>query len=233
VGGLRQASLRGPAHVLEYLGRYTHRVAISNQRLLASMMAKSPSPGPTTATPPQGDDRAGQEFIRLFLQHACPLLPAHSLLRLPGQLSSRRSARTLSKPAGHPLWICCLDLPTTLIFAQLRLCPSADRTMVQLQVLFPCHAPYQCRWIPHEDAPSELATLERCGSGRVPQRCPRIAWPVRCARRIAPILRPPVTISTLATSCCCQATPRSVLRTKPHPPGTRTNPLKSRPHVAV
>jgi len=34
VGGLRQAAVRGPQQVLEYLGRYTHRVAISNNRLL-------------------------------------------------------------------------------------------------------------------------------------------------------------------------------------------------------
>jgi len=30
----------GPQHVLEYLGRYTHRVAISNQRLLAMQDAE-------------------------------------------------------------------------------------------------------------------------------------------------------------------------------------------------
>ena len=35
VGGLRQAALRRPRQVYRYLGRYTHRVAISNQRLVA------------------------------------------------------------------------------------------------------------------------------------------------------------------------------------------------------
>ena len=39
----------GPAAVLAYLSRYTHRVAISNQRLLASTNAASPSAGRITA----------------------------------------------------------------------------------------------------------------------------------------------------------------------------------------
>ena len=34
LGGLRRASFGGPAQVLKYLARYTHRVAISNARLL-------------------------------------------------------------------------------------------------------------------------------------------------------------------------------------------------------
>jgi len=42
----------GPEHVLRYLGAYTHRVAISNSRLVALSMATSPSAGaiPPTAT---------------------------------------------------------------------------------------------------------------------------------------------------------------------------------------
>jgi hypothetical protein len=36
VGSLRQRPFAGPAQVLDYVGRYTHRVAISNNRL-ASM----------------------------------------------------------------------------------------------------------------------------------------------------------------------------------------------------
>src|SRR5450631_2122529 len=34
-GGLCEAALRGPAQVLDYVGRYTHRVAISNNRLVS------------------------------------------------------------------------------------------------------------------------------------------------------------------------------------------------------
>ena len=35
MGGLREGALRPPQHVLPYLARSTHRVAIANQRLLA------------------------------------------------------------------------------------------------------------------------------------------------------------------------------------------------------
>jgi hypothetical protein len=66
----------GPVHVLEYLGRYTHRVAISNQRLLAV--------DPETVTFQWKDYRAhgepksrrmtlaADEFIRRFLIHTLP-----------------------------------------------------------------------------------------------------------------------------------------------------------------
>ena len=40
----------GPEEVLRYLARYTHRVAISNRRLIASMTTASPSSGRTTAS---------------------------------------------------------------------------------------------------------------------------------------------------------------------------------------
>ena len=40
----------GPEHVLHYLARYTHRVAISNHRLVASRRNASPSAGRTTLT---------------------------------------------------------------------------------------------------------------------------------------------------------------------------------------
>jgi len=35
LGGLLKTSLRGPEYVRQYLGRYTHRVAISNHRLVS------------------------------------------------------------------------------------------------------------------------------------------------------------------------------------------------------
>jgi len=36
VGGLLQGAFAGPKQVLRYLSRYTHRVAISNRRLIAA-----------------------------------------------------------------------------------------------------------------------------------------------------------------------------------------------------
>jgi hypothetical protein len=35
MGGLRQAAFAGPTQILDYLGHYTHRVAIANHRLLS------------------------------------------------------------------------------------------------------------------------------------------------------------------------------------------------------
>ena len=64
----------GPQQVLEYLGRYTHRVAISNNRII------SISDGKVTFTyrDRQGDDEIrkmtldADEFIRRFLLHVLP-----------------------------------------------------------------------------------------------------------------------------------------------------------------
>jgi len=69
-----QPPFGGPQHVIEYLGRYTHRVAISNRRLLAmdngqvSFAWKDYRDG--------GNNKvmtvSAEEFIRRFLQHALP-----------------------------------------------------------------------------------------------------------------------------------------------------------------
>jgi hypothetical protein len=80
----------GPKAVLAYLSRYTHRVAISNSRLIAVEQGnvtfkvkdyRIEGPGRyTTMTLDAG------EFIRRFLLHVLPpWLPPHPPLRLPGQ----------------------------------------------------------------------------------------------------------------------------------------------------
>jgi len=55
VGGLLQASLRRTEYVLKYLARYTHRVAISNGRLLGldngQLRSAGETPDITTAGP--------------------------------------------------------------------------------------------------------------------------------------------------------------------------------------
>lgn len=65
--------LGGAAQVLEYLGRYTHRTAISNERI------RSISEGEVSFTV-RADDKGGKrrmrlpgtEFVRRFLLHALP-----------------------------------------------------------------------------------------------------------------------------------------------------------------
>ncbi len=61
-------SFAGPQHVYQYLGRYTHRVGLSNQRMVAM-----DDRGVTFRT--RGDKTctlAPTEFIRRFLMHALP-----------------------------------------------------------------------------------------------------------------------------------------------------------------
>ena len=45
-----RAAFGGPAQVLAYLGRYTHRVAIANSRLVSLTDMPSPSAGRIIAT---------------------------------------------------------------------------------------------------------------------------------------------------------------------------------------
>ena len=87
----------GPAQVLDYLGRYTHRVAISNHRLVQLQDGK--------VTFRWKDYRHGDqlrlmtldahEFIRRFLLHVLP--PGFTRLRHYGLLGSRNRAQKLSK----------------------------------------------------------------------------------------------------------------------------------------
>ena len=64
----------GPEHVLHYLARYTHRVAISNHRLLSvsdskvSFRWKDYAHGSKQRTM----TLSPEEFLRRFLQHVLP-----------------------------------------------------------------------------------------------------------------------------------------------------------------
>jgi hypothetical protein len=135
----------GPAHVLEYLGRYTHRVAISNQRL-----GKLEDGQVSFDWKDYRDQQMkvmtvpAEEFIRLFLQHALPtgfqriryygfLANCHRAVKL--ELCRKLLATPYSDLLPQPT-----DYPN--FRARLHLCPKCHiGTMVQLQVLFPCYGP--------------------------------------------------------------------------------------------
>jgi hypothetical protein len=135
----------GPAHVLEYLGRYTHRVAISNQRLLTLQDGQvsfqwtdyRDSLRKVMTVP-------AEEFIRLFLQHSLP--SGFQRIRYYGFLANCHRAKQLAL-CRSLLAAPCSDLlprPTDYrdLCARVRLCPKCKiGTMVQLQVLFPCYGP--------------------------------------------------------------------------------------------
>jgi hypothetical protein len=94
-----QPPFGGPEQVVEYLSRYTHRVALSNQRLLAL--------DDTSVTFQYKDYRsaepqrwrpmtlAGEEFIRRFLLHVLPA--GFQRIRYYGLLANRHRARHLAQ----------------------------------------------------------------------------------------------------------------------------------------
>ena len=98
----------GPKEVLRYLARYTHRVAISNQRLIAS-----DENGVTFKWKDyriEGPERyktmtlATDEFIRRFLIHVLPEgLPSHSALWAARQRQPSCKHCARSPAAGLPL----------------------------------------------------------------------------------------------------------------------------------
>jgi hypothetical protein len=88
----------GAEHVFSYLGRYTHRVAISNQRLIAvddrGVTFRTRGEGTATLAP--------QEFIRRFLLHVLPrgfVKIRHFGLLAPANVNTKlAAARRLLEP---------------------------------------------------------------------------------------------------------------------------------------
>lgn len=133
----------GPARVLEYLGRYTHRVAIGNQRILALQDGQV-----SFAWTDYRDSLRkvmtvpAEEFIRLFLQHALP--SGFQRIRCYGFLANCHRAIRLELCRSLLATPCSDLLPRPTDYhefcARLRLCPRCRiGTMVQIQVLFPCY----------------------------------------------------------------------------------------------
>lgn len=97
-----KAPFGGATHVFNYLGRYTHRVGISNQRLI-----RMDERGVTFSTKGRTTDTlAGEEFLRRFLLHVLPkgfVKIRHFGLYAPGNVNHRlQTARRLIAPATRP-----------------------------------------------------------------------------------------------------------------------------------
>jgi len=123
----------GPQHVLEYLGRYTHRVAISNRRLLTLQHGQVSFAWKDYRD--AGKDKvmtlAAEDFIRRFLQHALP--PGFQRIRYYGFLANCHRARKLefcrqllAQPysALLPSLTACGDFLQSLTSRDLRRCPN-------------------------------------------------------------------------------------------------------------
>jgi hypothetical protein len=88
----------GPQQALEYLGRYTHRVAISNERLLAVQSGKVTFQWKDYRHKNKQKSRvmtlAAEEFIRRFLLHTLP--PGFQRIRHFGLLANRHREQRLT-----------------------------------------------------------------------------------------------------------------------------------------
>lgn len=137
----------GPEQVLAYLGRYTHRVAISNHRLLALQdgnvtfswkdYARGNQQRPMTLP--------ADEFIRRFLLHVLP--PGFQRLRQFGLLANRQRRhklaicrKLLGDAAGHtvfhqPLPRDYQSLYETLTGQSLKQCPACRAGTMKLTEL--------------------------------------------------------------------------------------------------
>jgi len=115
----------GPDYVLQYLGRYTHRVAISNHRLVSSADGQVTFRWRDSAdhNQPKLMTLSLDEFLRRFLLHLLPkgfvrirhfgllanrrrstLLPL--CLAALGTVSSQIEAATSLAQKSDPLWLC-------------------------------------------------------------------------------------------------------------------------------
>ncbi len=141
----------GPRHVIEYLGRYTHRVAISNPRLLELQDGQVSFRWKDYRHPqrPKVMTVSAEEFIRRFLLHALP--PGFQRIRYYGFLANCHRAAKLDfcrKSLATP-YSELLPCPTGTreIYALVtgrnpRRCPKCGAgIMIQIEILFPCHGP--------------------------------------------------------------------------------------------
>lgn len=145
-----KAPFGGPQQVLQYLGRYTHRVAISNRRLLALQDGQ--------VTFAWKDYRDGQqkemtvsadEFIRRFLVHSLP--PGFQRIRYYGFLANCHRAATLelcrrclAAPASDllPRPADYRDFYLALTGRDPRRCPQCGiGILIRLGLIGPTHAP--------------------------------------------------------------------------------------------
>ncbi len=138
-GGVQQA--------LEYLGRYTHRVALSNERLLAVKDGEVTFQWKDYRHKHKPNSRFmtldSEEFIRRFLIHTLP--PGFQRIRHLGFLANRHRneklelcRKLLSSPAAEllPDSILCLALPHAVTIRPPALCPRCKTgVLLRLGVL--------------------------------------------------------------------------------------------------
>jgi hypothetical protein len=140
-----EAPFSSAGHLFEYLGRYTHRVAISNERILAvddDGVRFRTRDGQTITLPPL-------EFLRRFLLHVLPKgfvkIRHYGLLAAGNATTQLERARTLLQPGASPEMPAprgsgALDWLTHLLQltgVDLTLCPQCSQGRMIRQPLRP------------------------------------------------------------------------------------------------
>jgi hypothetical protein len=145
-----KAPLGGPVQVLEYLSRYTHRTAISNERIRSITSAQVEF---KVRANDQGAKRlerlAGEEFVRRFLLHILPTglkrirhygVLASSCKAV--QLTAARQSLQMPQPNVRAME-CAHDFLARVAKIDVRLCPccKAGRMRVTQVLLGPLRLP--------------------------------------------------------------------------------------------
>ena len=146
--------LGGPAEVLEYLSRYTHRTAVSNERIVAIRDAQ-------VWLRVRADAHGGKRVVRIpgatflgrFLQHVLP--PGFKRIRHYGLLSSARkrqrltqARRVLQAPEPSPPAVEAADAFMRRVAQRdITRCPLCAHGTLRVVALLPPE-PITARW-PH------------------------------------------------------------------------------------
>jgi hypothetical protein len=128
----------GSVQALEYLGRYTHRVALSNNRILDVKDGQVTFQWKDYRSQDRQKSRtmtlAADEFIRRFLIHTQP--PGFQRIRHFGFLSNRYRKEKLAlcrKLLKHPVTELLPDVPAALTSPPPAHCPRCETgTMIRL-----------------------------------------------------------------------------------------------------
>lgn len=143
--------LAGPAAVLDYLARYTHRTAIGHERILAIDGERLQLRVRKEATKHGRIQIAGVEFVRRLLQHVLP--PGFKRIRHYGLLAP--AAKTQRLAAARTL----LGMPLPNPVA----CEDAGAFMRRIAALqiSRCDHCGKGRWLPVGEQPANILALAR------------------------------------------------------------------------
>ena len=158
-----KAPLGGPAQVLEYLSRYTHRTAISNERIRCITSNKVAF---HVRANDQGGKRLvrlqGEEFVHRFLSHILPTglkrIRHYGVLASACkgvQLTAARQCLHMPQPSVQAME-CAHDFMARVARIDVHLCPccKAGRMRVTQVLLGPSRLPALCsNVLPHRQGP--------------------------------------------------------------------------------